>query len=400
MLAMNQKSAGATWASGWGALETRDPREAARIIAGEAALPFIPQLINRGVGSSLSGSTLSLLSSSYVQGPRSWQMSGPTVASRRRNDEIHRDIDVYEEAWEGGSALSSQEIKVQVMGPWSLAVATELSDGHRIVSDRSAVRGFHDEWSGGVAEYLSEIHRRFGKRIVLHIEEHYVGTLVRGRIAGTTDWDIIPPVHNDILSTEWDRTIGGVFDELGGVTTDDASHGVVTGVVMSCGASLPDDLEMPAWAMPLIGLDELERAAADGSSTHHMLDRVGELIDADGRSMVIGVAGDNGAAGDAAGIVRGATADGAGARAGGDTGDHDRDQAIVTTAYASEDPARDRAVRIARVWKAMGINPILMGERVSIVEGHGRRGWEQSTAESLRLADDVRDMLRRDSGDL
>lgn len=400
MLAMNQKSAGATWASGWGALETRDPREAARIIAGEAALPFIPQLINRGVGSSLSGSTLSLLSSSYAQGPRSWQMSGPTVASRRRNDEIHRDIDVYEEAWEGGSALSSQEIKVQVMGPWSLAVATELSDGHRIVSDRSAVRGFHDEWSGGVAEYLSEIHRRFGKRIVLHIEEHYVGTLVRGRIAGTTDWDIIPPVHNDILSTEWDRTIGGVFDELGGVTTDDASHGVVTGVVMSCGASLPDDLEMPAWAMPLIGLDELERAAADGSSTHHMLDRVGELIDADGRSMVIGVAGDNGAAGDAAGIVRGATADGAGARAGGDTGDHDRDQAIVTTAYASEDPARDRAVRIARVWKAMGINPILMGERVSIVEGHGRRGWEQSTAESLRLADDVRDMLRRDSGDL
>ncbi|MGX6967660.1 hypothetical protein [Corynebacterium sp. c7Ub_26] len=397
---MNQKSAGATWASGWGALETGDPREAARIIAGEAALPFIPQLINRGVGSSLSGSTLSLLSSSYVQGPRSWQMSGPTVASRRRNDEIHRDIDVYEEAWEGGSALSSQEIKVQVMGPWSLAVATELSDGHRIVSDRSAVRGFHDEWSGGVAEYLSEIHRRFGKRIVLHIEEHYVGTLVRGRIAGTTDWDIIPPVHNDILSTEWDRTIGGVFDELGGVTTDDASHGVVTGVVMSCGASLPDDLEMPAWAMPLIGLDELERAAADGSSTHHMLDRVGELIDADGRSMVIGVAGDNGAAGDAAGIVRGATADGAGARAGGDTGDHDRDQAIVTTAYASEDPARDRAVRIARVWKAMGINPILMGERVSIVEGHGRRGWEQSTAESLRLADDVRDMLRRDSGDL
>lgn len=227
-----------------------------------------------------------------------------------------------------------------------------------------------------------------------------MGTLVRGRIAGTTDWDIIPPVHNDILSTEWDRTIGGVFDELGGVTTDDASHGVVTGVVMSCGASLPDDLEMPAWAMPLIGLDELERAAADGSSTHHMLDRVGELIDADGRSMVIGVAGDNGAAGDAAGIVRGATADGAGARAGGDTGDHDRDQAIVTTAYASEDPARDRAVRIARVWKAMGINPILMGERVSIVEGHGRRGWEQSTAESLRLADDVRDMLRRDSGDL
>ena len=400
MLAMNLKSAGARWASGWGALETRDPREAARIIAGEAALPFIPQLINRGVGSSLSGSTLSLLSSSYAQGPRSWQMSGPTVASRRRNDEIHRDIDVYEEAWEGGSALSSQEIKVQVMGPWSLAVATELSDGHRIVSDRSAVRGFHDEWSGGVAEYLSEIHRRFGKRIVLHIEEHYVGTLVRGRIAGTTDWDIIPPVHNDILSTEWDRTIGGVFDELGGVTTDDASHGVVTGVVMSCGASLPDDLEMPAWAMPLIGLDELERAAADGSSTHHMLDRVGELIDADGRSMVIGVAGDNGAAGDAAGIVRGATADGAGARAGGDTGDHDRDQAIVTTAYASEDPARDRAVRIARVWKAMGINPILMGERVSIVEGHGRRRWEQSTAESLRLADDVRDMLRRDSGDL
>lgn len=394
MLAMNQNSGGATWASGWGALETRDPREAARIIAGEAPVPFIPQLINRGVGSSLSGSTLSLLSSSYVQGPRSWQMSGPTVASRRRNDEIHRDIDVYEDAWEGGSALSSQEMKVQVMGPWSLAVATELSDGHRIVSDRSAVRGFHDEWSGGVAEYLSEIHRRFGKRIVLHIEEPYVDTLVRGRIAGTTDWDIIPPVHNDVLSTEWDRTIGDVFDELGGGITDDASQGVIAGVVMSCGASLPDDLQIPAWALPLIGLGELERAAANGSSTHHMLDRIGELIDADGRPMVIGVAGNKGVADGDPGTAPGVTAVGVGADAG------DRDQSTVTTAYASEDPARDRAVRIARVWKAMGINPTLMGERVSIVEGHGRRGWEQSTAESLRLADDVRDMLRRDSGDL
>lgn len=394
MLAMNQNSGGATWASGWGALETRDPREAARIIAGEAALPFVPQLINRGVGSSLSGSTLSLLSSSYVQGPRSWQMSGPTVASRRRNDEIHRDIDVYEEAWEGGSALSSQEMKVQVMGPWSLAVATELSDGHRIVSDGSAVRGFYDEWSGGVTEYLSEIHRRFAKRIVLHIEEPYVGTLVRGRIAGTTDWDIISPVHNDVLSTEWDRTIGDVFDELGGGITDDASQGVVAGVVMSCGASLPDDLQIPAWALPLIGLDELERAAANGSSTHHMLDRIGGLIDADGRPMVIGVAGNKGVADGDPGTAPGVTAVGVGADAG------DRDQSAVTTAYASEDPARDRAVRIARVWKAMGINPTLMGERVSIVEGHGRRGWEQSTAESLRLADDVRDMLRRDSGDL
>ena len=391
---MNQKSVDATWASGWGALETRDPREAAHIIAGEAALPFIPQLINRGVGSSLSGSTLSLLLSSYVQGPRSWQMSGPTVASRRRNDEIHRDIDVYEEAWEGGSALTSQEIKVQVMGPWSLAVATELSDGHRIVSDSSAVRGFHDEWSGGVAEYLSEIRRRFGKRIVLHIEEPYVDTLVRGRIAGTTDWDVIPPVHNDVLNTEWDRSISGVFDELGGVTgTTDDSQGVVAGVVMSCGASLPDDLEVPAWALPLVGLNELERASANGSSMHHMLDRVGELIDADGRSMVIGVAGDNGEADEDTGVVPGTIA-GAGVDA------SDRDQAAMTTAYASEDPARDRAVRIARVWKAMGINPILMGERVSVVEGHGRRGREQSTAESLRLADDVRDMLRRDSGDL
>ncbi|MGV0347698.1 MULTISPECIES: hypothetical protein [Corynebacterium] len=390
---MNQKSASATWASGWGALETRDPREAARIIAGEAALPFIPQLINRGVGSSLSGSTLSLLSSSYVQGPRSWQMSGPTVASRRRNDEIHRDIDVYEEAWEGGSALSSRELKVQVMGPWSLAVATELSDGHRIVSESSAVRGFHDEWSGGVADYLSELHRRFGKRIVLHIGEPYVDTLAQGRIAGTTDWDIIPPVHNDVLNAEWDRSISGVLDELGRVTIGDASQGAVDDVVMSCRASLPGNLEIPAWALPLIGLEEMEHATANGSSTHRMLDRVGERIDADGRAIVIGVAGDHGVVDDGTEVMPGSIAGG-----GDDVGD--RDQAAVTTAYASEDPARDRAVRIARVWKAMGLDPTLMGERVNIVEGHGRRGREQSTAQSLRLADDVRDMLRRDSGDL
>lgn len=390
---MNQKSASATWASGWGALETRDPREAARIIAGEAALPFIPQLINRGVGSSLSGSTLSLLSSSYVQGPRSWQMSGPTVASRRRNDEIHRDIDVYEEAWEGGSALSSRELKVQVMGPWSLAVATELSDGHRIVSESSAVRGFHDEWSGGVADYLSELHRRFGKRIVLHIGEPYVDTLAQGCIAGTTDWDIIPPVHNDVLNAEWDRSISGVLDELGRVTIGDASQGAVDDVVMSCRASLPGNLEIPAWALPLIGLEEMEHATANGSSTHRMLDRVGERIDADGRAIVIGVAGDHGVVDDGTEVMPGSIAGG-----GDDVGD--RDQAAVTTAYASEDPARDRAVRIARVWKAMGLDPTLMGERVNIVEGHGRRGREQSTAQSLRLADDVRDMLRRDSGDL
>lgn len=379
---MNYRTTSVPWASGWGALETTDPREAARIIAGESQLPFIPQLINRGMGSSLSGVTLSLLPSSYVQGPRSWMMSGSTVASRRCRDAVHRDMDVYEESWQAGAALSGDCIKVQVMGPWSLAVMTELSDGHRIVSDPAATRGFHEEWIGGVADHLSEVCRRFSGRVLVQIDEPYVDTVLGGTVAGVTEWDIIPPIHREVVVARWGQCCDALRSEVGGIADSGVYDGALAGVVMSMTASVPVNGEVPRYAQPLIGLHDLEMALVDGSLGHRRLDGVAGLIDA-GRRVVIGVSVEP-------------------RRSGVENSAH---TAVTTrntgiTRYAVDDPARDCAVRISRVWRALGLDPVLMGERISIVEGHGGRGRERSDASSLRVADDVRDMLRRDSGDL
>ena len=160
--------------------------EAADIIISETDLPAIPQLPDRGLGSDAVGRTASMLEAINVdRGPRSWRMTArPQLMTRRTWDRLERDLDEVQEVW--GESVS--HIKVQALGPWSLAASIELSDGHRVLTDSSAFAELSDALLHGVH---AKVH--------VQLDEPLLADIIAGRIPGTTDFDSIPAVREEVV---------------------------------------------------------------------------------------------------------------------------------------------------------------------------------------------------------
>lgn len=172
---------------------------AADIILGETGdLPAIPQLPERGLGSDAVGRTAALLEAIHVdRGPRSWRMiARPQLLSRTTADRLERDLDELQEAW--GENL--ERVKVNVLGPWSLAASLELPNGHRAISDRHALEDLTAALLVGLNEHLADVARRFHGQVLLQLDEPLLADIHAGRVPGTTDFDTLPPVGEDALA--------------------------------------------------------------------------------------------------------------------------------------------------------------------------------------------------------
>lgn len=171
--------------------------EAADIIISETSLPAIPQLPDRGLGSDAVGRTASMLEAINIErGPRSWRMTTrPQLLTRRTWDRLERDLDEVQEVW--GEAVP--RIKVQAMGPWSLAASIELSDGHRVLTDSSAFAELSDALAHGLRAHADEVASRFHGEVQVQFDEPLLADVIAGRIPGTTDFDSIPAVPEEVI---------------------------------------------------------------------------------------------------------------------------------------------------------------------------------------------------------
>lgn len=170
--------------------------EAADIILGETELPAIPQLPERGLGSDAVGRTASMVDTiSIDRGPRSWRMTArPQLLTRRAWDRLERDLDEVQEVW--GEIVP--RVKVQALGPWSLAASIELSDGHRVLTDRGAFAELADALRHGLRAHAQDVASRFHGEVVVQLDEPLLADVVAGRIPGTTDFDTIPAVPDEV----------------------------------------------------------------------------------------------------------------------------------------------------------------------------------------------------------
>lgn len=171
--------------------------EAADVIISETSLPAIPQLPDRGLGSDAVGRTASMLEAINIDcGPRSWRMTTrPQLLTRRTWDRLERDLDEVQEVW--GEAVS--HIKVQALGPWSLAASIELSDGHRVLTDSSAFAELSDALLHGLHAHAHEVASRFHGEVHIQLDEPLLADVIAGRIPGTTDFDSIPAVPKEVV---------------------------------------------------------------------------------------------------------------------------------------------------------------------------------------------------------
>ncbi|GAA0600748.1 methionine synthase [Kutzneria viridogrisea] len=186
----------ATAATGIGSLPGTDPGEAARVVVGELPeLPHLPELPARGVGADLIGRTAGLLVELAVEVvPSGYRVSTrPGRDHRRAVDLLKFDLDAFEEAVER-AGVRPEVVKVQAAGPWTLASQVELARGHRVLTDRGALREFAASLSEGLAGHAAEVAKRTGARVVVQLDEPALPSVLNGLLPTPSKLGMVPAV--------------------------------------------------------------------------------------------------------------------------------------------------------------------------------------------------------------
>ncbi|SHM72546.1 Cobalamin-independent synthase, Catalytic domain [Actinacidiphila paucisporea] len=169
-------------ATGVGSLPGGDAREAARV-ATEATqgMAFLPELPARGPGADMIGRSLGLLAEMYARvEPSGWRFGDrPGRDSKRARSWLGEDLDALEEFTQGYQGL----LKVQAVGPWTLAASVETRHGEAALRDPGACRDLAASLTEGLTDHLADVRRRVpGAQVALQLDEPSLAEVLRGQI--------------------------------------------------------------------------------------------------------------------------------------------------------------------------------------------------------------------------
>lgn len=333
-------------AYGLGELPGTSITEAADIIQGETGdLLHLPQLPSRGLGADAIGRSVGLIDALTVaRGARSWVLSArPSRLTYRTRDYLSMDLDTCEEVW----GTSQDHIKIQVVGPWTLGARIELPNGHRVLTDRGAMRDLTGALILGIQEHAADVSRRFRAQVSVQIDEPDLVAIAAGRLEGTSTFDTIRAVN----AADITERLSGVFDAVRG-------EGIEHTYLNLTG-------QTPLWEVARGAGAETVQVTLDRVTGNEQLDGFGETITGGVR---IGL---------------------------GITGPEDRVDEL-------QELPRVRAVEVARFFDHLGVDRAHLVDRVDVHPrmGFGAGGELVSAAQAYRMARVVAGMLEKDSGDL
>ncbi|MGW3242206.1 methionine synthase [Streptomyces sp. NPDC001070] len=169
-------------ATGVGSMPGGDAREAARTATGALeALPFLPELPARGPGADMIGRTLGMLVELYARvEPSGWRFGDrPGRDTRRARAWLGEDLDALEEFTQGYEG----PLKLQAVGPWTLAASVELKNGEAALSDPGACRDLAASLGEGLRLHVEDVRRRMpAARPVLQLDEPSLTAVLQGRV--------------------------------------------------------------------------------------------------------------------------------------------------------------------------------------------------------------------------
>ncbi|MFF0159741.1 methionine synthase [Streptomyces sp. NPDC005263] len=270
-------------ATGIGSMPGGDAREAAKTVTGSFEdFPFLAELPARGPGADMIGRTAGLLVELYARvEPSGWRIGDrPGRDTRRARSWLGEDLDALEEFTQGYQG----PLKVQAVGPWTLAAALELRNGEVALSDAGACRDLTASLAEGLRLHLEEVRRRIpGAQVVLQLDEPSLVAALRGHVKSASGYRTHRAVDRQVVEAAL-RDVVGV-------------HGDGPVVVHSCAPDVPFAL--------------LRRAGADAISFDFSLlterddDAIGEAVEAGTRLFAGVVPGTDGPLSDPAGSVMG-----------------------------------------------------------------------------------------------
>ncbi|MFJ8201181.1 methionine synthase [Streptomyces sp. NPDC096152] len=273
-------------ATGVGSLPGGDAREAAKTVTGTFEdFPFLPELPGRGPGADMVGRTAGMLVELYARvEPSGWRIGDrPGRDTQRARSWLREDLDALEEFTQGHEG----PLKVQAVGPWTLAAALELRNGEAALSDPGACRDLAASLAEGLRLHLEDVRRRVpGAGIVLQLDEPSLTAVLRGRVRTASGYRTHRAVDRQVVEATL-RDVLGVH-----------TRGPV--VVHSCAPDVPFAL--------------LRRAGAAGISFDFSLlterdeEAIGEAVEGGTRLLAGVVPGTDGPLSDPAGSVMGVRA--------------------------------------------------------------------------------------------
>ncbi|MCY0917176.1 MULTISPECIES: methionine synthase [unclassified Streptomyces] len=252
-------------ATGVGSLPGGDAREAAKTVTGSfEEFPYLAELPARGPGADMIGRSLGLLVDMYAHvEPSGWRISDrPGRDSKRATSWLGEDLDALEEFTQGYTG----KLKIQAVGPWTLATALELHGGEAVLQDAGACRDLAGSLAEGLREHLTDVRRRIpGAEVVLQFDEPSLTSVLLGRVRSASGYRTYRAVDRQVVE--------GTLRELFAVHDGEV-------VVHSCAPEVPFGL--------------LRRAGATGVSFDFSLlteredDAIGEAVE-DGAKLFVGV---------------------------------------------------------------------------------------------------------------
>ncbi|MFE5541030.1 methionine synthase [Streptomyces sp. NPDC056492] len=252
-------------ATGVGSLPGGDAREAAKTATGSFEdFPYLPELPARGPGADMIGRSLGLLVDMYAHvEPSGWRISDrPGRDSKRARSWLGEDLDALEEFTQGYQG----KLKVQAVGPWTLATALELHGGEAVLQDAGACRDLAGSLAEGLRDHLADVRKRIpGAEVVLQLDEPSLTAVLLGRVRSASKYRTYRAVDRQVVE--------GALRELFAVHDGEV-------VVHSCAPEVPFGL--------------LRRAGATGVSFDFSLlteredDAIGEAVES-GTKLFAGV---------------------------------------------------------------------------------------------------------------
>ncbi|HEX7740617.1 MAG TPA: methionine synthase [Marmoricola sp.] len=254
-----------TYATGVGSMPGEDIDEAVRTVIGELPdLPHLPELPARGAGATMTGRGVALCAElAFDLQPAGWRLTGAAGMDQRRAQSLlARDLDALEEQMQGYSG----PLKVQVVGPWTLAATVERPRGDRALADVGARRELAQALAYGVTSHIGDVRRRVpGATLVVQVDEPALPAVLAGSIPTASGFHRHRSVDIPLAS----EALSWVFSSIAVAGATPVAH--------CCAADIPIGLLRGAGAQAVsvdlsvlsaVALDELGTALDAGESAY------------------------------------------------------------------------------------------------------------------------------------
>jgi methionine synthase II (cobalamin-independent) len=131
--------------------------------------------------------------------PTGWRLvDRPGQDAHRTAALMREDLDELAEVFDGHAG----PLKVQVVGPWTLAASVWLPRGERAIVDEGACRDLVDSLAEGVRGHVETVRRLVpGAEVVLQVDEPSLATVLSGRLPTASGLGRLPSLDPQVAAT-------------------------------------------------------------------------------------------------------------------------------------------------------------------------------------------------------